>query len=413
MHKELPESGTPWDQLKHDMIASKSRDIDWQSGKTAVYVFHPGQKVLDVAHEAYGMFISENGLGLRAFPSLKRMEEEVISMGLSLHNAPQNGAGAMTSGGTESILMAIKACRDWFAEHHPVDGVPEIVAPKSVHPAFDKGAQLMGLKVVRVPLKEDLIGDVASMAKHITPKTVMLVGSAPCFPFGLMDPISELSELAQERNLWLHVDACVGGYVAPFIRDNGVDVTPYDFSLPGVRSISADLHKFGYAAKGASTVLYSDEAYYEPQTFRFSDWPCGTMVTPTMAGTRPGGAIAAAWAVMNFLGREGYRMLAGKIIEARNRIEEGINRLGLRVWGNPALSIICFGSEDLDILAVGNEIYRRGWMSGRTIDPAGINLMLSPEHVKTVDSYLSDLREAVEMVRSGKQDESEREVSYT
>ena len=413
MHKELPESGTPWDQLKQEMITSKSKDIDWRSGKAAVYVFNPGLEVLDVAHEAYGMFISENGLGMGVFPSLKRMEEDVIGIGLNLHHAPENGAGAMTSGGTESILMAIKACRDWSALHHPVDGVPEIVAPASVHPAFDKGAQLMGLKVVRVPLKEDLTGDVPAMAKHITPRTIMLVGSAPCFPFGLIDPISELSELALERYLWLHVDACVGGYVAPFIRDNGVQVAAYDFSLPGVRSISADLHKFGYAAKGASTVLYSDKVYYESQIFTFSDWPCGMMVTPTMAGTRPGGAIAAAWAVMHFLGKEGYRSLAKKITKTRERIEEGVEKLGLRVWGKPVLSIICFGSEGLDILAVGNEIYRRGWISGRTINPAGINLMLSPEHVKTVGTYLDDVRESVDMVRSGEGEKGQREVRYS
>jgi glutamate/tyrosine decarboxylase-like PLP-dependent enzyme len=412
MRKELPESGTPWETLRQEMIASKGGDIDWKSGKTAVYVFHPGQEVLDVVHEAYVLFICENGLGMRAFPSLKQMEEDLINMGLSLHQAPETAAGSLTSGGTESIIMALKACRDWSATHRPVEGTPEIVAPQSVHPAFNKGAQLLGLKVVRTPLKEDLSGDVDQMARQITPQTIMIVGSAPCFPFGVIDPISDLSELALERGLWLHVDACVGGYIAPFVRDIGLDVPIYDFTLPGVRSISADLHKFGYAAKGASTILYADKSYHEPQIFTFSDWPCGTMVTPTMAGTRPGGAIAAAWAVMHFLGRQGYRTRAHAIVDTRQRLEEGVKRLGLEVWGNPLLSIICFGSRELDILAAGNEIYRRGWMSGRTVEPPGINLMLSPEHTKIADAYLKDLGEAIEISRTGEKPGEARDVTY-
>ena len=413
MQMKLPESGTPWDELRSIMISFKGNDIDWKAGRAAVYVFDPGQEVLDVAHDAYGLYISENGLGPGAFPSLRQMEKEVIAMALDLQNAPENAAGSMTSGGTESILMAIKACRDRFAEQSPVNGVPEIVAPQSVHPAFDKGAHLMGLKVIRTSLREDLTANIKAMEEHISPRTIMLVGSAPCFPFGLIDPISELSELAEERNLWLHVDACVGGYLAPFVRDNGVDVPAYDFSLPGVRSISADLHKFGYAAKGASTVLYRDKSFWAHQTFTFHDWPCGRMFTPTMAGTRAGGAIAAAWAVMNFLGREGYRALAGTIIETRKHMVEGFQALGLKIWGKPLLSIICFGSEDFDILAAGEEMYRLGWISSRTTDPPGIQLMLSPGHAKVADEYLKDLKQAISLAQSGKLNAGNRDVSYT
>ncbi len=250
MRTSLPKSGTPWPELKAQMQERRSGDIDWRAGRASVYVFHPGDDVLDVAHEAYGDFISENGLGPGAFPSLRNMERDVIDMALGLQNAPEGAAGTMTSGGTESIVMALKACRDHVRDHGFTGVVPEIVAPQSTHPAFDKGAHLLGMRVVRVPVR-NFVADVDAMASAITENTVMLVGSAPSFPYGIIDPIRELAALAVQRSLWLHVDACVGGYVAPFVRRAGFPVEPYDFAIDGVTSMSADLHKYGYAAKGA------------------------------------------------------------------------------------------------------------------------------------------------------------------
>jgi sphinganine-1-phosphate aldolase len=273
------------------------------------------------------------------------------------------------------------------------------VLPRSAHPAFDKAAHLLGLRTVRVPVGADLRADPAAMAAACTPRTRMIVGSAPCFPYGVIDPIAALSDLALERDVWLHVDACVGGYFAPFARMNGVPVPPFDFELPGVRSISADLHKYGYAAKGASTIFHRSAEQWEHQVFRFDDWPAGGMLTPTMAGTRPGGAIAAAWAVMHYLGVEGYREKARQVCETRARMMAAIDAMPeLRTHGEPLLGLFTYGSDRLDPFAIWGRLRRRGWFTGLTTEPRAIHLMLSPAHAKVAGEYLADLAEAVREV---------------
>ena len=329
MRKSIPDKGAPWDAIQRELESFGKGDADWRSARTAVYVFNPGEDVMRVAKDAYAMYQSENALGPLAFPSLKRMEDEVIGMGLSLLHAPEGAAGNMTSGGTESIMMAVKACRDQARSEGRDTLDAEILAPISVHPAFDKAAHYLGLRVVRVAVADDLRADVGAMARAVTERTLMLVGSAPCFPYGLIDPIEELDALARQRGLWLHVDACVGGYFAPFARMNGIEVPAFDFELEGVRSMSADLHKYGYAAKGASTVMHRSEEQRAHQSFEFDGWPSGHMSTPNMAGTRPGGAIASAWAVMHYLGIDGYRAKARQVTDTREKLTRGVERLGL------------------------------------------------------------------------------------
>lgn len=399
MRKSIPEKGADWDVIRAELESLGKSDADWRSARTAVYVFNPGEDVLRVAKDAYAMYQSENGLGPLAFPSLKRMEDEVVAMGLSLLHAPEGAAGNMTSGGTESILMAVKTCRDEARAQGRDTRGAEIVAPVSVHPAFDKAAHYLDLRVVRVPVAGDLRADVPAMAAATGPRTLMLVGSAPCFPYGVIDPIEELDRLARERDLWLHVDACVGGYFAPFARMNGIDVPPFDFELPGVRSMSADLHKYGYAAKGASTVLHRSEAQRAHQVFEFDDWPSGHMSTPTLAGTRPGGAIASAWAVMHYLGVDGYREKARQVTDTREALTRGVEALGLHVIGDPLLALVAYGSDDVDMRAVYGQMFRKGWFTGFTTDPPSIHLMISPAHGAVIDSYLADLAAALEHVR--------------
>ncbi len=320
MGTTMPEKGKDWAALKAEMTERAQGDVKWRDGKTAVYVFNAGPDVAEVQKEAYTMFMSENGLGPMAFPSSKQMEDEVVGMGLSLLHAPEGGAGNITSGGTDSITMAVKTARDHARKEKGVTGRCNIVAPWSAHPAFDKAAKMMEIEIRRVPCA-DLVADVAAMEKAVDANTIMLVGSAPCFPYGLIDPIAALGEMAERKGLWLHVDACVGGYIAPFVRMNGADIPPFDFAVPAVHSMSADLHKYGYCAKGASTVLFRSDALRAHMIFDCADWPGGRMVTPTLAGTRPGGAIAAAWAVMNFLGVEGYRAKHKLVTDARAAIE--------------------------------------------------------------------------------------------
>lgn len=404
MLKNMPEQSRDWSELKQEMIERGGGDAKWREGKTAVYVFNAGEDVAQVQKEAYTMYMSENGLGPLAFPSLKQMEDEVVGMGLNLLHGPDDAAGNITSGGTDSINMAVKAARDFAIATRGIEGQPNIVAPYSAHPAFDKAAKMMSLDLRRVPCKANLLADVAAMADAVDSNTIMLVGSAPSFPYGLIDPIPELGELASSKNIWLHVDACVGGYIAPFVRMNGTDIPPFDFEVEAVCSMSADLHKYGFCAKGASTVLFRSEALRQHMIFDCDDWPGGRMVTPTLAGTRPGGAISAAWAVMNYLGIDGYRKKHKQVTDAREAIENGVTQLGFTVLGEPKLGIVAFSHPELDVFAIYKQLYKRGWFTSLTTDPRALHLMLSPFHLEVTDTYLSDLRDAMEAVRSGDTD---------
>jgi len=406
MRQEMPQRGTGWPELRREMLERGGGDAKWRDGRTAVYVFNAGDDVAQVQKQAYTMYMSENGLGPLAFPSLKRMEDEVIGMGLWLLHAPADAAGTMTSGGTDSITMAVKAARDYASACKaigPTQG--NIVAPWSAHPAFDKAAALMSVEIRRVALGADLLADASAMADAVDDKTIMLVGSAPCCPYGLSDDIQALGQLAAARDVWLHVDACVGGYIAPFVRMNGADIAPFDFSVAAVRSMSADLHKYGYCAKGASSVLYRSAELHGYMGFDCSDWPGGRMVTPTLAGTRPGGAIAAAWAVMNYLGVEGYRAKQKLVTDAREAIEAGVRRLGFTVLGEPQLGIVAFTHADVDVFAVYRAMYRKGWFASLTTRPKALHLMLSPIHTQVTETYLRDLEDALEAARGAASDD--------
>jgi sphinganine-1-phosphate aldolase len=392
---ELPKTGIAWNKLDGMLDEARANDVDWRNGRIGVYIHYAGDDVLDVAKKAYLKYFSENGLGPKAFPSLARFESEVIAMSLGLLGS-KSGAGAMTTGGTESIFLAVKTARDWARKHRPDVRNPEIVAPQSAHPAFNKAADFMGLRVKRVPITKDFLADPAAMEAALSKDTIMMVGSAPAFPHGVVDPIPELGAIAEKRGVWLHVDACVGGYFVPFARKLGVPIPAFDFSVPGVRSMSADLHKYGYTAKGASAVLYRDRESFSFQAYEFEDWPRGKYATQSLVGTRAGGAIAAAWAVMNYLGEDGYMRVTKRVLATRQAIETGVRKLGFEIWGKPQLSILAYGSSREDIYAVADCMTEKGWFVGRTAEPRGIHLMLNLTHEPIVDQYLADLAKARE-----------------
>ncbi len=409
---EIPEKGSSWEEVRETLIRAGRDDVDWRDARTAVYVFNPGEDVMHVAKEAYALYQSENGLGMSAFPSIREMEADVVRSGLNLLHAPAQAVGNMTSGGTESIILAVKACRERARARGMNTIGARIVVPRSAHPAFDKAAVYLDLEVVRVPVAEDFTADVAAMDRAIDDKTIMLVGSAPCFPYGVVDPIPELGALAEARDLWLHVDACVGGYFAPFARMNGVELPDFDFAVPAVNSMSADLHKYGYVAKGASTVFHRNEEQRGFQSFVFDDWPAGGMSTPTVAGTRPGGAFASAWAVMHYLGIEGYRDKARRVCETREKLMEAIAAIdGLHTYGDPKLGLFAYGAERVNIFAVWGELKAKGWFTGVITEPQGIQLMLSPAHAEVADDYIRDLLEALDRV-SGSEPVGEHQASY-
>ena len=412
MPMKMPDAGRDWAGLKQEMIDRGGNDARWREGKTAVYVFNAGEDVAQVQKEAYTMYMSENGLGPLAFPSLKQMEDEVVGMGLTLLHGPGNSCGAITSGGTDSITMAVKAARDFARANRNLTGTANIVMPFSAHPAFDKACIMMGLEKRRIPVADNLLADTGAMAAACDENTIMLVGSAPSFPYGLIDPVEGLGQLARDRDIWLHVDACVGGYIAPFVRMNGADIPPFDFEVDAVASMSADLHKYGYCAKGASTVLFRSEELKNHMVFDCQDWPGGRMITPTLAGTRPGGAISAAWAVMNYIGVEGYRAKQKLVTDAREAVERGIESMGFQVLGRPQLGIVAFGHPDIDVFAVYRQMYRKGWFTSLTTEPKALHLMLSPFHAEVTDTYLDDLKASLEAVRAG-DTESVSEVRYS
>lgn len=386
----LPRHGQAWDALEARMRAMAEGDVKWRDGRTALYIFNAGAEVERVQKAAYALFSAENGLGPAAFPSVAQMEREVVGFGLGLLNAPEGAAGAMTSGGTDSITMAVKTARDHARAKRGLSDGLNIVTPSTVHPAFDKACALMDIEIRRVPTK-DLLADVGAMEAAMDANTLMIVGSAPCFPFGLIDPIEELGELAERKGVWLHVDACVGGYLAPFVRMNGANLPPFDFGVAGVKSMSADLHKYGYASKGASTVFFRNAELRDYMTFDVGPWPLGRMMTPTLAGTRPAGAIAAAWAVMNFLGVEGYCEKQGEVVAAREKIEAGVKRLGFSVLGEPKLGIVAFAHPKADALSLYAKMHHRGWFTAALLDPKALHLMLSPKHNEVANEYLADL----------------------
>lgn len=395
----FPEHGRARADIAAALEAMAEGDADWRGGRVPLYVFGATQEVAEVGRDAFFYYFTENALGAkRAFTSLKRMEDEVLAMTLDLFHGPPGAVGQMTSGGTESILLAVKAARDWERARR---GDPRhrgnLVMAETAHPAFDKAAVLMDLPVRRVPVGTDLRADPVTLAAAMDTDTIMLVGSVPCFPYGVVDRLPALAELALSRDVWLHVDACVGGYFAPFARDLGAPIPDFDFALAGVASLSADLHKFGFCPKPASTVFFRDAGRAKHAGFDLDVWPNGRFVTGTFVGTRPGGGVAAAWAVLTHLGREGYRELARRLLTMRAAYVADIEAIpGMRIFGAPELSIIAFGNPALDIGSLAEGMASRGWVPGLTRTPPGLHMMMSLLHEPVRAHYLADLRAAAQ-----------------
>lgn len=392
----LPQHGRSKAEVLAQMQQWRRHDLNWQDGRVFSLVFSAGKEAAELLQEAYALFFAENGLNPTAFPSLRRFETEVVGMSGTLLGGNGRTVGHMTSGGTESILMAVLSAREWARKHRPTALRPEIVLPSTAHPAFAKAGHYFDVTIVSVPVGADFRADVPAMAQAITPQTVMLVGSAPAYPHGVVDPIADLAALSQSQGLLCHVDACVGGFMLPFVRRLGYPVPDFDFGVPGVTSISADLHKYGYAAKGASVILYRDKAVRRGQLFANTEWPGGIYASATMAGTRPGGAIAAAWAIMQYLGEEGYLQIARQVMETAVTLRQGIGQIpGLHILGDPPMSLMAIAAAPgLDIYEVGDEMGLRGWHLDRQQFPPSLHLTINFAHVQSAQTFLRDLAAA-------------------
>jgi glutamate/tyrosine decarboxylase-like PLP-dependent enzyme len=400
--RPLPEAGRSREDVLQALCAFGADDPDYQHGRLWSLVYYLDEGYAGFLAEAYQSFSSANGLNPTAFKSLKRFETEIIEATADLLHGSDEVCGVVTSGGTESCLLAVKTYRDRARAKRRVTK-PEMIVPVTAHVAWFKAAEYFGVRLRLLPLGADLRADVGKLEKMINRRTVMILGSAPEYPHGLIDPIEAMGEIAQRHGIPLHVDACVGGFILPFMAMNGVALPPWDYRVPGVTSISADLHKYGFAAKGASTITYRNLELLKHQMFVYQDWPGGVFASPALLGTRPGGAYAAAWAAMQHLGKSGYRDLASRTIEAFNRLKQGIAAMPeLRVLGDPQGPLLGYASRDPDvgIYAVGDQMDARGWQVNRLQFPEGLHAMVTAKHLESVDDFLRDLKEAVAIVKA-------------
>ncbi|XP_077352552.1 sphingosine-1-phosphate lyase 1 [Festucalex cinctus] len=399
--KKLPAKGLSHSQVLEKISEYQSlNEVQWQKGCVSGAVYWGDETLTKLLVKVYGDFAWSNPLHPDIFPGVRKMEAEVVRMACTLFHGGPNSCGTVTSGGTESILMACKAYRDMAYER----GVkyPEILAPVSVHAAFDKAAHYFGMKLVHIPLNmKTMQVDVKAMKRAINKNTAMLVCSAPQFPHGIIDPIQEVAMLALRYHLPLHVDACLGGFLIVFMAKAGYALAPFDFRVKGVTSISADTHKYGYAPKGSSVVLYSDKKYRHYQYFVAADWQGGIYASPSIAGSRPGGIVAACWATMMHVGENGYVDATRKIISAARKIKAEIRKTkGVFVFGDPEVSVVAIGSHDFDIFRLSNALTSKGWNLNTLQFPSSIHICCTVLHTQpgVVERFVGEVREQVAII---------------
>lgn len=401
----IPEKGLGADALFERLEGYRADDMPWRDGRTWAYVYDPGEEAEAVVKRAYASYLTENALDPTVFPSTLRLEREVVSMAAAHLGGDEDVVGNFTSGGTESILLAVKTARDWAREARPEIETPEMVLPETGHAAFQKAAHYLGVRCVLTPVDPTSFeADVAAMREAITGNTVLLVGSAVSYAHGVVDPIAEIGALAREHELLFHVDACMGGFLLPYFRRLGDPVPDFAFDVPGVTSVSMDLHKYAFAAKGASTILHRSAALRRHQIYACATWTGYTIINPTVQSAKSAGPLAAAWAVLHHFGDEGYLEIARSVRDATRRIREGVEAIpGLRVLGRPAMNLVAFTSDEASVFHVVDEMKVRGWYVQPQLaygpSPENIHLSVNPKSVGWVDDLLADLRTCVEKAR--------------
>lgn len=398
----LPVQGISGYDLMKQLRERHHQDADWKAGKTWSLVYYAGEEHDHLLKQAYEEFFSENYLNPFAFKSLQNMEREVVRMTAGMLHGNEKAVGTMSSGGTESVLLAVYTYREWARHHHPHIKNPEIIAPQTIHPAFDKAAHLFGIRLHKTPVDEGRRAQPAEMEALINKNTILLVASAPSYPNGILDPIDPIATLAEKHRLPFHVDACIGGFMLPWMERLGIKIPHWDFRIPGVTSISADVHKFGFGPKGSSVILYRSMDYLKHQFIITTDYPGGIYISPTLMGTRPGGAIAAAWAGMNHLGESGYLSLAKKLMEATRRLKALLAKIPeIKIIGDPVMNIVSYSTEGdrPDIFVIADYLENKGWLVDRQQNPDCIHLTIMPTNAEVIDQYVNHLRSAIEFAR--------------
>jgi glutamate/tyrosine decarboxylase-like PLP-dependent enzyme len=399
------------EEIFRQMEAYRAGDMNWRDGRTWAYIYDPGPEAEEVIKRAYMMFLTENALDPTVFPSALRFENEIVGMAADHLHGDKEVVGNFTSGGTESIMLAVKTARDYARARRPEISEPEIVLPVTGHAAFQKAAHYLCLKPVLVPVDPKTFkADPEAVRAAITPNTVLLVGSAVSYAHGVVDPIRELGQIALEHDLLLHVDACMGGFLLPYFRRLGAPVPDFDFSVPGVTSISMDLHKYAFAAKGASVILYRNKELRRHQIYTCAQWTGYTVVNPTIQSTKSVGPLAAAWAVLHFIGDEGYLEIARQVLDATQRIADAVDGMeDLRLLGRPEMNLVAFTSDTVSVFHIIDEMKERSWYVQPQLGFEGskenIHLSVNPASVKWVDALLADLRVCVEKAKTMKSGE--------
>ena len=403
---ELPKHGMAREAIAAQLEDVAAHDLDWRSGRVFAYVYDDARDAREIGTLAYARFLSENALDPTVFPSALRFETDVVEVALRHLGGGPQAAGTFTSGGTESILLAVKACRDHARATRPRVTRPQMILPDTAHAAFHKAAHYFGLEKVVVPtLPKRFTADVDAMRRAVTDRTILLVGSAPSYAHGVMDPVVELGALADERGLWLHVDACVGGWLLPWFRRLGEPVPPFDFGVRGVSSMSMDLHKYAFCPKGASIVAYRDKALRFYQHFACSGWAGYTMINPTVQSSKSVGPMAAAWAVLHHLGDAGYEAIAAETLEGTRRLLAGVRGIdGLQVLGEPGFCLAAVATPGASVFHLVDEMRRRRWYVQPQLrlnhSPENAHFTLHPGNARHVDALLTDLREAAPIARA-------------
>jgi glutamate/tyrosine decarboxylase-like PLP-dependent enzyme len=393
-------------EILNELKAIKAGDVNWEDGRLFSLAFKADDTGKQLAEDAYRMFMWENGLDPIAFPSLLKFEKEIIGFAADHLGGDADTVGTFTSGGTESCCLAVLSARNWAREHRPEVTRPKMIVPVTVHAAFHKAAHYFGLETVIIPVDPQTCqADVAAMRAAIDDQTILIVGSAPSYGHGAIDPIADIAALAVEFNLLCHVDGCIGGFVLPFLKELGADVPDIGFGVPGVTSISMDFHKYAYAPKGSSVVLFKNPELRRQHMFIFSAWPGYTMVNPTMQSTRSGGPIAGTWAMLRHYGRDGYKAIVKNLKDATERFIAGINAIdGLYVIGQPRVTLLGVGTRGISVYALCEAMAAKGWHIGAQMGlggvPASFHLTIMPQHVPQIDAFLAALREAVAEVQA-------------
>ena len=397
----IPASGMTTQQISHAFDEVSTNDVRWRDGKAFSLAYNAGSDVLQVAEDAYKRFAGANALNTGAFPSLRQMQSEVLDMVGVWLDSPSTAAGYFTSGGTESILMAVKAARDQFLAESAVTH-PNIVLPTSAHAAFDKAAAYFGVELRRVAVRADWRADVEAMALQIDSNTILIVGSTPQYPQGVIDDIPALANIALQHGVNFHVDACMGGVSLAYLSRLNQQVPPWNMAVNGVTSISVDLHKFGYTSKGASVIMYANKRLRSFQGFFTDQWLGGVYASSGMLGTKSGGPIAAAWAVMHYLGDDGYLRLTRSARVATEKLAQHINaHPHLSLLAQPDALLLSFVAKDLlrlNIYAVADEMWKRGWYIDRQEPPHSLHCTINAVHESVIEAMIVDLDECIAIV---------------